>query len=653
MKQVILTALTVIAACSMTVAQNWQWGKRGGGGVSEFQSGSKPEQANDIAVDKNGNVYVLFQPNADQNDLNVDGHNLTGYGYQDIVLSSFKCDGSYRWSKVIGTHQDDIAVAVKADTLGGIYVTGVVRNWFETAHFSTDTTITSTARNLFLVKYDTAGTYKWLRRPQSDTCGYWTTLQGVVSLDMDIDESGNTYILSNLAKGLYGGVYSVSSAGLHILKYDNNGAFLGGVQLSATYNVADAYLFPINLKKNPANGKFIITGSAFTGATTPMYFGTTKLSGSMVVGSFNANGTFDWLKQSSKSATGELHKPAIDAAGNLYLAGKSLNGDAFGGVTFSNASPFYFPLLFKLDANGNTVWSRVAVTASGENMACALLTNGEIVTGGIWAGTMKWNTAGDSIVHNIPNYNTDPFITRFNATTGSFIKMDTLGSGFGQAEEVTVMLGDRKGNLYMGGDFSNTLKVAATTLTAVSGGDREMFIAKYGYANCNCTAIPVSNFTSSNTSAKTVQFTYSGTTASIDSVVWAFGDGQKQKVTANYAAPVSHSYATNGSYPSCATVYSACGSNQYCRQVALSAGSSISAMEGVKVYPNPANDYLMIEGAAGADVTLINSVGQHVTDMTLNSAKQAVNTSGLPPGIYILILQNKSGQTATMRIVRQ
>ena len=327
---------------------------------------------------------------------------------------------------------------------------------------------------------------------------------------------------------------------------------------------------------------------------------------------FNTNGSFDWVKQSTQPVTGELRKPDIDAAGNIYLAGRTYSGDNFGGVAINNPKPYYpIPLIFKLDANGNTVWHKEAAIASAYGQAISLLSNGEVVLGGMWGDVFKWTVGGDSLVHPIGiNYGTDLFITRFNAATGAYIKMDTLGSGPGSSddEEITVMVSDRKGNLVVGGMFAVKLKVAGTNIQAVSGGFRDMFIAKYGYANCSC-VVPTSAFAYTTTAVRTVQYTYSGTTTAIDSLVWNFGDGQKQKVTTGYTTPVSHTYATNGNYSSCATVYSGCGSNQYCKQVALAVGN-ISALEGVKVYPNPVSDHLMIEGLQGGTYTVMNAIGQ-------------------------------------------
>jgi hypothetical protein len=260
----------------MVNAQSWQWGKRGGGSYNAaMNGGSLIETAYSIALDKNGNLYALSVCNFTYNNVNVDGTSISGRGSNDIVVSSFKCDGTYRWSKVIGTNGSDYAYALRTDTLDGVYIAGYVNNWNRTAYFSSDTTIPSTAKQTFVLKYDTAGSYKWLRRPQPDTAGSWTTTQQTGIYDMDVDGAGNCYVFATLARGLYGGVYSVSASGsFHLLKYDRNGNFISGHQMAITMPVINGYFTSMYVKYNPTNGKLLIGGEPNAGGGTS-YFSTT------------------------------------------------------------------------------------------------------------------------------------------------------------------------------------------------------------------------------------------------------------------------------------------------------------------------------------------------------------------------------------------
>src|SRR5688572_13130720 len=78
-------------------AQSWQWGARGGS--SGNTSTDDEEFVKDIAVDKNGNIYVLANAGS-QTGINIAGQAKTGMGREDIVLASFRCNGTLRWIKI-------------------------------------------------------------------------------------------------------------------------------------------------------------------------------------------------------------------------------------------------------------------------------------------------------------------------------------------------------------------------------------------------------------------------------------------------------------------------------------------------------------------------------------------------------------------------
>ena len=74
----------------------------------------------------------------------------------------------------------------------------------------------------------------------------------------------------------------------------------------------------------------------------------------------------------------------------------------------------------------------------------------------------------------------------------------------------------------------------------------------------------------------------------------------------------------------------------------------------IKVYPNPTDKHLIIEGAAnGTVVQLLNVMGQEVYKGIANQQMTTVNTSQLVPGVYILNLTDIKGNKDTRRIVKQ
>jgi hypothetical protein len=275
----------LLLAYMPTFAQSWQWGKRGGSADMFSVSGSD-ETVIDMATDKNGNVYILS--NVGTTALNVDGHTKIGFGNQDILLSSFTCNGIYRWSKVVGANGIDYPTSIGTDTVGGVYVTGTVDLTAGTANgnIDADSALGITNKSFFLLKYDTAGVYQWWRMPQADTVtGSAVSVTG--ALDMSVDGSGNVYCLCLLPTGAFAnGAFVVTVSGVYMLKYNKNGVFQSGFQMQIT----GTYISPLytHMTRDAHNGRFYVSGTLQSGSTLSM--GGNPVNHPMYIGSFKSTG---------------------------------------------------------------------------------------------------------------------------------------------------------------------------------------------------------------------------------------------------------------------------------------------------------------------------------------------------------------------------
>ena len=170
---------------------------------------------------------------------------------------------------------------------------------------------------------------------------------------------------------------------------------------------------------------------------------------------------------------------------------------------------------------------------------------------------------------------------------------------------------------------------------------------KYGYS-CNCTISTEPTPIFSYSGFGTVSFTYTGSTTP-DSVRWDFGDGSISKIL-----NPTHSFHDTGEHHVCIMVL-ACDSGTYCTYLRTTTGvPTISGIPDVTVFPNPARNEVYIEGAEkGTNYTLVNILGQQLLSGTITDEKQAVNTSNLRPGIYVIQLSTPNGQSGSIRIVKQ
>ena len=69
----------------------------------------------------------------------------------------------------------------------------------------------------------------------------------------------------------------------------------------------------------------------------------------------------------------------------------------------------------------------------------------------------------------------------------------------------------------------------------------------------------------------------------------------------------------------------------------------------VKVYPNPATDYLFIKSNLNYQSTLYNVAGQRV----MQSNAKTLNVVDLPSGVYLLQLKSDNNSTSTFKIIKK
>ncbi len=130
-------------------AGNFQW-VRGGGGTSY-------EIAYGVTVDPSGNIYSngYFRGTA-----TFGIFIMTSTGGDDAILLQYSPTGTCMWAKKGGGTGDDKGLGVTSDA-NGIYATG----WFVgNATFETQGIASAGSSDVYVVKYNTAGTLQWISR---------------------------------------------------------------------------------------------------------------------------------------------------------------------------------------------------------------------------------------------------------------------------------------------------------------------------------------------------------------------------------------------------------------------------------------------------------------------------------------------------------
>lgn len=260
--------LLASSAAYSQVTQEWL-------AVYNGPSGNRQDEATDIFIDSQGNVYVTG---------NSEG---TG-GIDDYATVKYNSAGVQQWvARYNGTGNGlDFANAVAVDNFGNVYVTG-------------QTTAPGNHRNYTTIKYNAAGVELWVvhyNGPVSDTD---------IAYDIALDNNGNVYVTGKS----YGG--NTTYDDYLTIKYDSAGAQLW----TARYNGPGSYNDTPNRLAVDAQGNVYVTGSS-SGTGTFSDFTTVK---------YNSSGAQQWAARYAGNSSDISNAIVLDLQGNVYVTGYSTN----------------------------------------------------------------------------------------------------------------------------------------------------------------------------------------------------------------------------------------------------------------------------------------------------------------------------------------
>lgn len=631
-----ITFLIAFVNCAGLRAQTYQWAE-GGGSSCSMSPTRNWERVTNFCTDGNRNIYAIAVSGGQ--DITVDtfytamSHfGTTSCAASSALILSYNCSGRLRWIKLFDTYGMALGNDIKYDNAGSLYVVGYI-DPSQTKYF-TDTAVTNPYYSSFIMKYDTSGKLAWMRFIGASNLTNQFLANSYSKLAVDGQGNPHQYVLCKTGVQLTPTL--TATGGTYDLKYSPSGNLLSvtRLQVDSNWYIKKALISPSG--KLYASFYYDYRNGIFNSGIT----------------AFSATGAVIWQDTTGRNCGVEDF--AYDGPNNsIYLAGE---GDAGGSVSYLGslrATNTTYPtgaysVLGKIDTNGNAKWLNHwdGTLSIAIFNGISKLPNGKLALTGLFVGKLR--KGADSIVTPATE-GQNPFMLIAD-TAGNTIKLDQLhGSGF--YDWGTACTADNAGNFYIGGQFeSNITATGLGSGISSTGGNTDFFIMKYGYL-CNCNP-PTANYSAASSTGKTVRYTYTGSIAGLDSLIWDFGDGQKQTVKSGFSTPVLHTFTANGRYTVCVTAYGSCGTNTHCDQTPLSV-SGMAALQGVSVYPNPAEDVLTIEGAAGAGFILSNHIGQQVLQGHIRTAKEEIDISSLPSGSYLLQLTDKEGQRGVMMVLKQ
>ena len=289
--------------------------------------GEDYDHGNSIATDDSGNVIVAgeFWSTA----ATFGDTTLINAGGCDIFIAKYDKYGHFVWAVQAGGASSDYGWDIDTDPSGNIVVTG---RFAGSATFGDTTLFAAGARDMFVAKYDTAGTFLWAARAGGTGL---TEGHGIAA-----DGSGNSIVTGEFSNTATFGDSTLVAAGIQedifIAKYDSAGDFLwvaqaGGTGSDLGFDIA-----------TDDSGNGILTGYF---SSTPATFGDTTLTSvgnwDIFIAKYDAAGGFFWVAQAGGIYGDFGQGIATDGSGNSFATGSFTSAPAtFGDTTLTSAGEY-------------------------------------------------------------------------------------------------------------------------------------------------------------------------------------------------------------------------------------------------------------------------------------------------------------------------
>ena len=351
-----------------------QWSKHFGDANSQ--------RARTVATDSNGNVVLA---GSCEGSTDFGGGALVSAGKDDVCVAKLDSTGLHQWSKRYGDAASQLAYAITTDGAGNVIVAGEL---WGSIDFGGDLLTSKGQEDVFVAKLGPSGQHQWSKR---------------------FGEGGGQYLRSIATDG----AGNVLLAGFFKGTIDFGGGLLTAVGDSSTFvaklNPAGEHIWSNAYYNGGANG--VTTDSSNNVLLAGVFMGGTDFGGGQLlsagsidvyVAKLSPSGQHVWSKRFGDSGKQDLEALAIDAAGNVVVAGPFEGSIDFGGGSLQSVgkNDIY---VAKLNPNGSHRWSRsFGDTNQQHAYAVATDTTGNVLVTGDFDGSVDFgggllSSAGDDV----------------------------------------------------------------------------------------------------------------------------------------------------------------------------------------------------------------------------------------------------------------
>jgi gliding motility-associated-like protein len=321
-------------------AQSWVWAASAGG--------TQACESNSIAADLSGNAYVtgtFYNPSATFGSVILNSN-----GLRDAFLVKYDASGNPVWGRGAGGTGNDHGKCVTTDNSGNVYVAGYFNSATITLGPYTLTNTNGNCSDMFLAKYDSAGTILWATSAGGTSC----EIPGKIVTDA----TGNVYVSGQFSNSAiqFGTTVlpNLGSQDLFLAKYDPLGNVIWAIGAGSTgTEKADGVAID-------PSGNVYVSG-AFSNTINFGFVNLVSDGGTdAFVAKYNSLGNIIWAKKSGGIYGDMANDVTVDAAGYVYCTG-SFSSDSihFGNaISLVNSGFGWDMFVCKYSPTGNLIWAQ-------------------------------------------------------------------------------------------------------------------------------------------------------------------------------------------------------------------------------------------------------------------------------------------------------
>jgi len=634
--------------CINLMAQNFQWAKKEGLWAYDYGYG--------IVTDQTGNVYIAgkYEKNA-----KFSGTTLPCEGNHDIYVAKYSPSGALIWIRTAGGYTGDYAWNITRDG-NYLYVVGEIQGTNALIKFiGSPITLTCKGSNdIFLAKYDLNGNLIWAKRAGDYD---YDKAMGV-----SCDAAGNIYICGIFTnKAVFGGsttIYGYGDKDIFVAKYDANGNFLW-VKKAGGSGRDEAKSIKVDAAGNSYVCGMFKNTATFSSQTVTAPNG----KWDMFLAKYSPSGSLLWLKTVGAAWDDVGWSVTMDNAGKIYVTGEFNATVNFGGTSLSTkGSSDVFVACY--NSSGNVLWAKRAGGSQTDRARGIGCDGNNLFITGQFGGTASFGSYKKTAVDNA-----DIFMAGLN-TSGQFTWAAAVGGPADLEEDVgyesgIAICGETNGNVYATGALLNGGVFGGIALSPYTRTD--VFVTKIAIGSGkksdeDSSSVALLAFNGeANGKNVNLAWTCSKENGNCDFTVERSWNG-KDFETVGAVKPTDDIDGINYFFTDDSLLSMSEGEVYY--RLKQTGGTFYSETLGliidkwgnlpIKIYPNPANNSLMVSINSEFEeqkflLFIYDMTGQVVSQSQISGAKSQIDISALSSAVYFVEIKAEEEVLFKERLVVQ